>query len=170
MINLISKFMYGTWILRSTNDNYLNNKNGYTYIIINDDDNVKLKNIYNENMLTVKKSTSGNFKIVEYDSVENTATIDITYNKYNIYSHSLFGIQLPEIKSKNKTFISKRRVNAKLLENSLLINDSRTPLYYLFDLQFGKIRSPFIEVGFNTFVFTQIIGILLNLIFSHFYI
>jgi hypothetical protein len=154
----------------SSDLNFLKNNNGYTYIVIEDDNNVKLKNIYTDNLLTIKKSTSGTFNILEYDKNEDTAIIDITYNKYNIYSHSIFGVQLPEIKSKNRTFNIKRKVNAKIIENSLLINDSKTPLYYLFDLQIGKIRSPFIEISFNTFIFTQLFGILLNLICSHFFI
>jgi hypothetical protein len=52
-----NKFLLGNWILRSTNDNQL--KNGYTFLIINDDNTIKLKTIYDENLVVIKKSTSG---------------------------------------------------------------------------------------------------------------
>ena len=162
-----SKFILGNWILRATNDNYLNSRNAYTYIIISDNNNIKLKSIYNEGLITIKKSTTGVFNIIDLDINNNTAYIDVIYNKYNIYSHSLFGIQLPEIKSQNKIIMDKRRINVELIDNSILVNDDKTPLYYLFDLQIGKIKSPFIEIYFNTFIFSQIFSLLLSSIITH---
>jgi len=162
-----SKFILGNWILRATNDNYLTSRNAYTYIIISDNNNIKLKSIYNEGLITVKKSTTGTYNIIDLDINNNTAYIDVIYNKYNIYSHSLFGIQLPEIKSQNKIIMNKRRINVELIDNSILVNDEKTPLYYLFDLQIGKIKSPFIEINLNTFIFSQIFGLLLSSIITH---
>lgn len=159
--------MLGTWYLRASNDKILNNKQSISYIEIKDD-YLKFKHIYNQGILVEKKSITGTFEIIEYDLNENTAIIDITYNKYNIYSHSLFGIELPELRSKNKILSSKRKVKAKLLENSLLIEDTKTPLYYLFDLQIGKVKSPYIEISFNTFIFSQMISVFLTLLFNHF--
>ena len=166
MIKSISKFMLGTWYLRASNDKILNNKESISYIEIKDD-YLKFKHIYNQGVLVEKKSITGTFEIIDHDLNENTAIIDITYNKYNIYSHSLFGIQLPELRSKNKILSSKRKVRAKLLDNSLLIEDTKTPLFYLFDLQKGKIKSPYIEISFNTFIFSQTIGVFLTLLFNH---
>jgi len=162
-----SKFILGNWILRATNDNYLTSRNAYTYIIISDNNNIKLKSIYNEGLITVKKSTTGTYNIIDLDINNNTAYIDVIYNKYNIYSHSFFGIQLPEIKSQNKIIMNKRRINVELIDNSILVNDDKTPLYYLFDLQIGKIKSPFIEINLNTFIFSQIFGLLLSSIITH---
>ena len=162
-----SKFILGNWILRATNDNYLTSRNAYTYIIISDNNNIKLKSIYNEGLITVKKSTTGTYNIIDLDINNNTAYIDVIYNKYNIYSHSFFGIQLPEIKSQNKIIMNKRRINVELIDNSILVNDEKTPLYYLFDLQIGKIKSPFIEINLNTFIFSQIFGLLLSSIITH---
>jgi hypothetical protein len=166
MLNSMSKFMLGTWFLRATNDKYINNKEGFFYMEIHED-YLKFKHIYNQGIIMEKKSITSSFEIIDYDNLENTANVLITYNKYNIYSHSLFGIQLPELKFRNKTITSKRKVMAKLLDNSLLIHDTKTPLYYLFDLQIGRINSPFIEINFNTFIFSQLIGIFLTLIFNH---
>ena len=155
-----NKFLLGNWILRSTNDNQL--KNGYTFLIINDDNTIKLKTIYDQNLVVIKKSTTGNINNIE-NELSNIALLDISYINYNIYSHSLFGIQLPEIKSANKKINIKKRFKVELVDQSLLITDTRTPLYYLFDLQIGKIKSPYIEMSLYTFMFTQFIGILLNI-------
>jgi hypothetical protein len=156
----INKFILGNWILRSTNDNQL--KKGYTFLIINDDNTIKLKTIYDINLVVSKKSISGNIENISNTS--NNTLLDITYKNYNIYSHSLFGIQLPEIKSSNKKFNIKKRFKAELLDQSLLISDTKTPLYYLFDLHIGKIKSPYIETSLYTFIFTQLFSILLNLV------
>ena len=166
MLKSLSKFMLGTWYLRATNDKFLNNKDGIFYIEIKDD-YLKFKHIYNQGVFVEKKSITGTFDIMEYNDEKNIANVDITYNKYNIYSHSLFGIELPEVKSKNKILSSKRKVTAKLLDSSLLIEDKNTPLYYLFDLQIGKIKSPYIEISLNTFIFSQTISVLLALLFNH---
>ena len=114
-------------------------------------------------MLADKKSITGNINIIS-NNENNSALIEITYSKYNVYSHSIFGIEIPEFKSKHRSFKIKKKFNAQIMDNSLLISDTKTPMYYLFDLQIGQVKSPYIEVKFNNFIFSQIIGIILNLI------
>ena len=155
----INKFLLGTWILRASNDKFY--KDGYTSLRLNDDNTIKLKTIYQNGIFAEKKSVSGNINIIS--NTDESIILDIIYSKYNIYSHSIFGIQIPEIKSKNRIFTIKKRFEAKIMDNSLLISDTKTPLYYLFDLQIGQIKSPYIEISFNTFIFSQIISIFLNL-------
>ena len=157
----INRFLLGTWVLRASNDKFF--KEGFTSLKLNDDNTLKIKSIYQKGIFAEKKSISGDIHIVS--STDNMTLLDITYSKYNIYSHSAFGIQIPEIKSKNRKFTIKKRFEAKIIDNSLLISDTKTPLYYLFDLQIGQIKSPYIEVGFSTFIFSQIISIFLNLFF-----
>lgn len=157
----ISRFLFGTWILRVTNDKFY--KDGYTTLKLNDDNTIKLKTIYETFMLADKKSITGNFNIISNND-NNSALIEITYSKYNVYSHSILGVEIPEIKSKHRSFNIKKKFNAQIMDNTLLISDTKTPMYYLFDLQIGQVKSPYIEVKFNTFIFSQIIGIILNLI------
>lgn len=159
-----NKFLLGNWVLRSTNDNQF--KNGYTFLIVNDDNTIKLKTIYDENIIVIKKSTTGIINNID-DEINNSTFLTVSYTNYNIYSHSLFGIQLPEIKSSNKKFNIKKKFKVELVDQSLLITDTRTPLYYLFDLQIGKIKSPYIEISLYTFIFTQFSGILLNNILNN---
>lgn len=166
MITSISKFMLGTWLLRATNDKYINSKNGIYYIEIYEDF-IKFKHIYNKGLIMEKKSVTGTINIVDSDLTKNTATVDIIFNQYNIYSHSIFGIELPELKSKYRNFSIKKKITTELHDNSLLIHDSKIPLYYLFGQQNGKIKSPFIEISYNTFLFSQLVGILLNILFNH---
>ena len=155
---LINRFILGNWILRSTNDNKL--KEGYTFLVINDDDTVKLKTIYNDNIVVYKRSISGNIKI--NNTVSENILLNINYNRYTKYTHSIFGIQLPELIIKKKHININKKYKGELVDNSLLITDTRTPLYYLFDLQINKFKSPYIEISLYTFIFSQFIGILLS--------
>ena len=51
------KLFYGTWILRSTNNNKLNNDNTLTYLSIKDESAIKLKTFANYNyVMGLKKS------------------------------------------------------------------------------------------------------------------
>ena len=161
----ISRFLLGTWILRATNDKFY--KDGYTILKLNDDNTIKLKTIYQTGIFAEKKSITGNINIISNTNnsdTYNSGLLEIVYSKYNIYSHSIFGIQIPEVKSKHRSFSIKKRFDAKIMDNSLLISDTKTPLYYLFDLQTGQVKSPYIEISFYTFLFSQFIGILLNLV------
>jgi len=165
-----NKFILGTWNLRVTNDKHINDKNGLFYMEIYED-YIKFKHIYNKGMIMEKKSITGVYNIINNNNTSDTAIIDIVLNKYNIYSHSIYGIQLPELKSANKTFISRRKVYAKKIFNTILFHDTKRPLYYLFDLQqINKIKSPFIEISINTLFFSQVISILLNLFFNDIFI
>jgi hypothetical protein len=204
----INRFLLGTWVLRASNDNFY--KNGYTSLRLYDDNTLKLKTIYKKGTFAEKKSISGNINIIS--TTEDSTILEITYSKYNIYYHSAFGIQIPEIKSKNRTFTIKRKFEAKIIDNSLLILDTKSsfyskktivlngesisnfsthkvngesisnfsthkvngesisnfsthqiPLYYLFDLQISQTKSPYIEISFSTFIFSQMFSILLNL-------
>jgi len=159
----ISRFLLGTWILRATNDKFF--KDGYTSLKLYDYEKLKIKSIYQVGIIAEKKSISGEINIIS--NTENTVLIDVIYSKYNIYSHSAFGIQIPELKSKNRTFNIKKRFKVTIIDNSILASDIKTPLYYLFDLQVGQIKSPYIEVSFYTFIFSQLISILLNLIITN---
>lgn len=155
--------LLGTWILRSSNDKLLNR--GMSYIIINYDDTIKFRTLYQDGFFGIKKSISGKIlNITNFDDYEYS--VDLVYSQLNKYSYSVFGIEIPEFKSETKNDIIKKKVNVTLHDKSILIKDCQIPLYYLFDLQIGKIQQPFIETGLNNFIFTQTISFLLNLILA----
>lgn len=156
-------FLMGTWVLRATNDHSL--KEGYTFLVLNDDNSIKLKTIYQEGIFGVKKSRSGYIENVLTN--KNNTVLKIKYNSYNKYSQSIFGIQIPEVKSENVKYSINKQLNARLIDRSLLVTDVGSPLYYLFDLQIGKIKSPLIETGINTLIFTQFVSFFLNLILAN---
>jgi len=156
-------FLMGTWVLRSTNDQSL--KEGYTFLVLNDDNSIKLKTIYQEGIFGVKKSRSGYIENVITNN--NNTLLKIKYNSYNKYSQSIFGIQIPEVKSENVRYSINKELTAQLIDRSLLFTDVDLPMYYLFDLQIGKIRSPLIETGMNTLIFTQFVSFFLNLILAN---
>jgi len=187
---LISQYplLLGTWVLRSSNDMLIDK--GVSYIIINYDDTIKFRTLYRDGFVGMKKSISGNIlNITEYyDDTEAESSlymsnndrvvtphikeasckylIDINYSHINKYSYSIFGVEIPEFKSKTKYSKIERKINVSLHDKTLLIRDNKIPLYYLFDLQIGKVQQPFIETGINNFIFIQTFSFILNLIFA----
>lgn len=162
---LISQYplLLGTWVLRSSNDMLIDK--GVSYIIINYDDTIKFRTLYRDGFVGMKKSISGNIlNITEYDN--SKYLIDINYSHINKYSYSIFGVEIPEFKSKTKYSKIERKINVSLHDKTLLITDNKIPLYYLFDLQIGKVQQPFIETGINNFIFIQTFSFILNLIFA----
>lgn len=152
--------LLGTWTLRSTNDKYL--LDGFTYLVLHNDDTIKLKTIYQEGIIGVKKSRSGNINNIRINN--STILLNITYNTYIKYSQSILGIQIPEFKSNEINYSMNKELSIDIIDKTLLIKDIYLPLYYLFDLQVGKIKSPLIETGMNTLVFTQVLSFFLNLV------
>ena len=164
MLDLIKKpypLLLGTWILRSTNDNKLTN--GVSYILINNDNSVKLRNLNQEGWFGTKKSITG--VITNITNCNNTKyEINLKYLYSNKYSYSLLGVEIPEFKSETKSYLINKSYNVTLLDKSLLVEDNMLPLYYLYDLYVGNINRPYIETGINTVFFTQFISFILNLI------
>jgi len=157
-------FLLGTWILRTTNDKKISS--GISYLIINSDETVKFRTLKQEGIFATKKSISGiiynvtNTDYLEYD-------INLKYYHFNKYSYSIFGVEIPEYKSQTKNYMSNKIYNIKLHDKSILVSELNSTLYYLFDLQIGKIKNPFVETGLNTLFFTQIISFFLNLVMAN---
>jgi len=166
LINSILKlypFFLGTWILRSTNDNTL--LKGLTYIIMNDDESIKLRTLNKEGVFGTKKSING--KIININPIDNSNfIINIKYLYLHKYSYSFIGIEIPEFKFESTNCIINKNLHIKFLDRSILITDTKLPYYYLFDLYIGKIQYPYTETGLNTFIFTQFISFILNLILA----
>lgn len=155
-----STLLLGTWVLRATNDNKI--PKGLSYLIVNDDNSIKFRTLEQNGILGIKKSISGEINNLTSYSDHNYL-INLNYSHSNTYSYSLIGVEIPEIKSKTTNYILNKNYNITILDKSLLINDNNLPLYYLFDLYVGKIKSPFVETGLNTLVFTQLLSFILNL-------
>lgn len=155
--------LLGTWILRSTNDIFL--EKGISYVLINYDDSIKFRTLYKEGFIGIKKSISGNIlNVTEYEN--DKYSIDIAYSQVNKYSYSIFGVEIPEFKAKTQYSTTKRKINVTLHDKTLIVKDYKTPLYYLFDLQIGRVHQPFVETGINNLIFTQTFSFVLNLILA----
>ena len=162
---LIKSFPYllGTWTLRSTSDYSL--LKGLTYLIINNDNTVKLRTLNQETFIGTKKSRSGIiYNISNYEN--NKYLVNIKYSYANKYSYSIMGIEIPEFQSEKKNYTIEKNLNLSLVDKTLFITDNNSSYYYLFDLNIGKIKHPYIETGLNTLIFTQIISFFLNLILA----
>ena len=105
-----------------------------------------------------------------FDNIDNidkiNYLINIKYSQTTKYSYSFIGIEVPEFQSEKKIYNTNKKFKIKFFDKSILVKDIYTPLYYLFDLQIGNIQKPYIETGLNTFIFTQLISFILNLILA----
>ena len=163
IVNSLIKYyplLLGSWILRSTNDISLSK--GLTYIVINNDETLRLKILNQEGFIGTKKSMR---EIISNISCcgEINYSINLKYSHSNKYLYSFFGIKIPELKSEIKNYIIVNKLNIKLLDKSILVTDFNSPLYYLFDFCVGKIQYSHVDIGLNTFIFIQFIGFFLNL-------
>jgi len=161
--NLIKPLIYGTWLLRNTNDRKIDNS--LNYLIINDNETIKFKSLEYNYFYGIKNSRTAMIQnITNYDN--NTYNIEFKYFKKNTYTYSLFGIEIPEIRTKSEEYYKEKNLTLNLYNNILLIIDNDLSIYYIFDLYLGKIKYPNIETQFNTFIFTQIFGILIGILIN----
>jgi hypothetical protein len=171
----ITPQLFGTYLLRTTNN--CNIKSKYTYLIINDNTNIKIKTIEENGFIATKTSKRGIIDYIpsinninSYLFKKNSYDVLINFNNINKYSYSYFGIEFPEIKYKEITnYKSKIRIRLEFKQNSIVMMDENK-YYYIFDLYPSiKINKlPYIEMPFNTFLFSQFLGFIINIIFVKF--
>lgn len=161
--NLIRPLIYGTWLLRNTNDKQIDNT--LNYLIISNNETIKFKSLDYNYFFGIKKSRSAVIQDIK-DYNNNSYTINFKYFKKNTYTYSMFGIEIPEIRTKSEEYYKEKNLTLNLFNNILLIIDNELSIYYIFDLYLGKIKYPNIETQFNTFIFTQIFGILIGILIN----
>jgi hypothetical protein len=159
----ITPFIYGTWILRITND--INVENNLNFIQINEDSKIKLKTIKQEGPFGVKKSRTASISDVKCVS-SNNYNLTLTYSIKNTYSYSFLGIEIPEFKSNSISYDKKQNLSINIFDRSILVIDNKNCLYYIFDLYIGKLKYPNIETNLSTFLFTQSISIILSILIT----
>jgi len=159
----IPPLIFGTWILRVTNN--MNIENGLNFININDEPIIKFKTVKKEGVFGIKKSRTALIKNIKPTS-KNSYNFTLNYSTKNTYSYSFLGIEIPEFKSNSITYDKINVLSINIYDKTLIIIDNESSFYYIFDLNIGKLRYPDIETNLNTFLFTQIIGILLSVIIS----
>ena len=150
IINNISPLLLGTWILRATNDK--NIPSGINYIVINDEPSIKFKTLKQDNLLGIKCSRTASIRKIRR----------MKQNKF-------LGISIPELRSESLPYTSEKNLTINIFEKTIVVNDKKegeNKLYYIFDLNIGKIRYPNIETNLNTFIFSQLFSILLGFILT----
>ena len=159
----IPPLIFGTWILRITND--INIENGLNFVQINEEPIIKLKTVKQEGLFGIKKSRTAVIKNIK-NTHKNSYNFTLNYSTKNTYSYSFLGIEIPEFKSKSITYDKINDLSLNIFDKTLLVTDNDLSLYYIFDLNVGKIKYPNVETSLNTFLFTQLIGILLSIIIA----
>lgn len=162
----LNKYLfYGTWILRNTNNEEINTATGINYLIIQDDQIIKLKSYQNYNyLLGLKKSKKASIKKMYEHNENQELSLEFSWITKNTYTYSILGIEIPEIKTNSIDYLKENNITIELFNNNILIaNDNTNSIYYIFDLYLGKMKDPNIETRFNTFIFSQIFGIILGI-------
>jgi hypothetical protein len=161
--NIISPLMFGTWVLRISND--LEIKKGINYIQLQEEPIIKLKTLKQDGLFGIKNSRTADITNITYIN-DNCYSFILNYSKKNIYSYSFLGIEIPEFKSNSLSYYKEKNLTINLFEKTILINDNESPLYYIFDLYIGKLKYPNTETSINTFIFTQLFSIFMSLIIT----
>jgi len=161
---LIKPLIYGTWLLRNTNDGNIKDK--YNYITINDEDAIKFKSLNYEKLFGVKKSRTAQI-INAVPCENNTYVISLQYSQKNTYTYSFLNIEIPEFKTRSESYVREKNITIELFNsNVLLIRDVNMSFYYIFDLYLDKNKYPNIETSLNSFLFTQIFGIIIGILIN----
>ena len=155
--------MFGTWVLRISND--LEIKKGINYIQLQEEPIIKLKTLKQDGLFGIKNSRTADITNITYIN-DNCYSFILNYSKKNIYSYSFLGIEIPEFKSNSLSYYKEKNLTINLFEKTILINDNESPLYYIFDLYIGKLKYPNTETSINTFIFTQLFSIFMSLIIT----
>jgi hypothetical protein len=157
--NIISPLMFGTWVLRITND--ISVETGLNYIQIQEEPIIKLKTLKQDRLFGTKKSRTAYIDNINY--IENNSySFRLNYSKKNIYSYSFLGIEIPEFKSNSLTYDKEKDFIINLFDKTIIISDNETNLYYIFDLYIGKLKYPNTETNINTFIFSQVFSIIMS--------
>ena len=157
--------LYGTWLLRHTNDPQVGK--GMNYLLIQDVNTVKFKTLTSqEKWIGVKKSRTAIVHMLEQEKSNNTYTIGFQYQKKNVYTYSFLGIEIPEVQTESMEYRDEKNLTVQVKERILLVEDHASSLYYVFDLYLGNIRYPHIETTWSTFLFTQLFGILIGILIN----
>ena len=159
---IANQLIYETWLLRNTNNRYVNSE--MNYLIIQDENTIKFKSIDSNYLIGVKKSRTAEYKIL--NRVNNTYAITFRYLKKNTYTYSILGIEIPEIKTKSEDYKNDKNLTLSLYNNVLLVMDNDHSNYYVFDLFLGKLKYLHTETQIYTFLFTQIIGIVMAILLN----
>jgi hypothetical protein len=162
--NIVNPLMFGTWILRVTNDVTI--EKAINYIQIQEVPIIKFKTLKHEGLLGIKKSRTATIKNTNYIN-DHCYTFSLNYSRKNVYSYSFLGIEIPEVKSSSTSYNKVKNLTIKLFEKTIIISDNDSYLYYIFDLYIGKIKYPNTETTIYTFIFTQLFSIFVGVIITH---
>jgi hypothetical protein len=120
------QYFYGNYILRTTDD--LSLKSKYTFLVLSENNKIKLKTINLKGIFSSKVSRSGTIVFAKNHKLfnpflENDIDIQVKFNNINKYTFSILGIEFPEIKYKEISYVKQKnfRLKQKIIHYILLI-------------------------------------------------
>jgi hypothetical protein len=173
-IKQIPPLIFGTWVLKKTND--VSIEKGLNVLQINASPFIKFQTRNQAGLFSVKKST---IAIIQDITTINHNSFNCTFNYFinKAYSYSFLGIEIipeiipeiildiiPEINTKSIYYNKIKPVMLTIYNKTLIVIDDTLNLFYIFELNIGNCKVPNIETSLTTFLFTQIISILFGAI------
>jgi len=159
----IEPYLYGTWMLRYTDDEKLIPIQ--SYLIIKDNTNIKLRTVRMNWIFATKISKTGKIQNIRYNYFQRKIDIDVQFNQVNKYSYSILGIEIPEFRYEQiKEYKLSKKLSIQEYEKILYMIDKDTKYSYIFDLLLYNTKLPYIEMSIYTFIFSQFFGVFINLL------
>ena len=172
-------FLQGKWTLRQSNDPRLKNK--YTYFLLNNNNEIKIKTISN-GFVKVKISRTGNIKLKKINNLflrnliddslnnlkeDNNLNCELSINSVNSYSYSITGVEIPQVRYKQDTHINLvKKINIKHKDKTMYITDIDNGIYYLFDLDTQMKKTPYIEISITTLIINELFDLFFTMFFQ----
>ena len=163
MFAVVNPLFLGVWLLRATND--YNFKESTTLLEIKEDCKLELFTKFNDGIF------GKTFKRIGYISEPPKyclSKIDLFFTKKILFSYSILGFKIPEAAKTYYTYDKPKRFKIKREGNTIIVNENKSKLFYIFDLYVKEYNTPPIETRWNNFIFIQIVSFLLNIILVQF--
>jgi len=151
----------GLWLMRATNDKNFNSQTmGTTFLEINQNYKLSLYSKFNDGIFGKTYKRIGYINEPPKQEVKH---IDMYFTKKSISSYSILGFEIPESAKTLYTYERPKSFVIKREGNTLVVQDKKKLLFYIFDLYIQETRTPSIETRWNNFLFIQFISFLLNI-------
>jgi hypothetical protein len=159
MLTFIHPLFLGVWLLRATNDQ--NFDKSTTFLEIKENNKVDLFTKFNDGIIGKTYQRAGYIVDPPKWFVKN---INLYFTEKILYSYSILGFKIPEAAKMVFSYQKPKRFNIKREGNTILVKESSTKKFYIFDLYVKEYNSPAIETRWNHFLFIQMISFLFNII------
>jgi hypothetical protein len=161
MIAFANPLFLGLWLMRATNDNSFDPKTmGTTFLEIKENYMLSLYSKYNDGIIGKTYKRIG---YIHEPPKRDIKHINMYFTKKSISSYSILGFEIPESAKTLYTYERPKSFIIKREGNTLVIQNKKNKMFYIFDLYIQETQTPPIETRWNNFLFIQLVSFILNI-------